>query len=436
MQPTTEILVSSPVSGAEATALRDLVFFLPPPALILANFEVNRGVDSRQIDFVVITPEHAELIELKNLTAPVKGDLNGPWRIEISPGAWKPYDGQNPWEQAKTAKLALSDAMREYARTTPNVPAATRQFFHQFEASVAIYPELCSGSQVPTGNIKAWVRSFPRMLDGLVSRRIPSTWGISECRNFATEHLGLVPVALSAAIDRNVFQADQRLQEYATRLQCTDIAPLLMASSGEIVGPNVLNALARPGDVLLLGRSGLGKSFHLEHYRRRCLGTNEVPVLLFARYYQRDLNRAIHKSIGQFTALTPGELLDAIKLVGKRPVLLVDGWNDCPPSLERDLSDDLGAFQLRYNAKLVTASHTLLFHSVFASAEKVELAPLGDEHKQAIFSFYAGQHAHRVPLRSYEPFSTAFDLSIAGRCHTAKPNARAGLNCLTRTCGQ
>lgn len=84
----------------------------------------------------------------------------------------------------------------------------------------------------------------------------------------------------------------------------------------------MIDKLGGTGDVILLGRSGLGKSFHLEHYRRRCFEADEVPILLQARYYQRDLNKAIHKSIGQYTRLTPAELLDAAKRLGKRPVLI------------------------------------------------------------------------------------------------------------------
>jgi hypothetical protein len=79
MQPTIEILISSPVSGSEAAALRGIVTALRAPALILANFEVFRGGASHEIDFVVITEKRAELVELKNITAAVKGGVNGAW---------------------------------------------------------------------------------------------------------------------------------------------------------------------------------------------------------------------------------------------------------------------------------------------------------------------------------------------------------------------
>src|SRR4051794_28643663 len=111
MEPTIDIFISSPVSGSEAAALRDLERAGRAPALILANFEISSRGASHQIDFVVVTDHRAELIELKNLTAPVRGCLNGPWQIETSAGSFVPYSGPNPWEQARDAKLALSDAM-------------------------------------------------------------------------------------------------------------------------------------------------------------------------------------------------------------------------------------------------------------------------------------------------------------------------------------
>jgi hypothetical protein len=62
MQPTVSILIGSPLSGVEARFLRQLHADLHGvQALILANFDTKR-----QIDFVVITPKFAGLLELKH----------------------------------------------------------------------------------------------------------------------------------------------------------------------------------------------------------------------------------------------------------------------------------------------------------------------------------------------------------------------------------
>ena len=422
MEPTIEILISSPLSGSEAAALRAFVEGLSGPALILANFEIQDGGSSHEIDFVVVTERRAELVELKNISAPVRGGVNGPWKIETSPGCFVPYSGPNPWEQARDAKLALSDAMSRYAKHRPAVPGPARErYFKQFDASVTVYPKLMPGSEVPASNFKVWVRSFPETLDALNNRPLPvrPTWGIHEWRTFAIEHLGLTPTTLPGAIDSAVFEASQSVEAYAASLRGADIAPLLRTVGQELVGQNVIDKLRGPADVLLLGRSGLGKSFHLDHYRRVCFGFDELPILLHARYYERHLNEAINKSVGPYTSLAPASLLDAGERAGRRPVLILDGWNDCPEQLQRDLGDDLGAFKLRHNARLVAASQSIPSHALFGSMTTIELDALRDEHKQAIFSFHAGLRNVDMPSEWYEPFPTAFDLTIAGRCQAS-----------------
>ena len=421
MKPTIEILISSPLSGSEAAALRDLLIEINAPALILANFEIAFAGSAHEIDFVVITGSRAELIELKNITAPVKGGVNGPWQIETSPGLFVTYPGQNPWEQARDAKLALSDAMHEYAKTRAGVPAPTkRRYYEQFDASVTVYPALVAGSKVGAGNYKAWVRSFPDTAEALNSKVLPvgTTWAISHWRQFAIDYLGLMPASLSEAIDPAVFRANQAVTEYSVKLRYSEIAALLPATEKEFVGQNVIDKLRSPANALLLARSGLGKSFHLEHYRRECFEFDEVPILLHCRYYQRDLQKAIFKSIAPYTSLSPAELLDAAKKLGRRPVLTVDGWNDCPVLSQSDLGNDLSAFQLRYNARLIVASQAVPHHELFAEAVKVEIASLRDDHKRAIFVFHSGMQSGDIPAHCYQHFSTAFDLAVAGRCQS------------------
>ena len=158
MKPTIEILIGSPASGSEAAALTEIVSAINAPALILLKFEVLRSGISRQIDFVVITAKRAELIELKHLTAPVKGSANGAWELEISPGVFEQYTGINPWKQAKDAKLALSDSMRDFARQRIDIPRPSRrQYYEQFDASVTIYPREMPGSRLWRGNVKAFI---------------------------------------------------------------------------------------------------------------------------------------------------------------------------------------------------------------------------------------------------------------------------------------
>ena len=160
MKPTIEILIGAPVIGSEAAALRDLLSSLRPPALVLVNFEIQNSGTSRQIDLVAVTLQRAELIELKEFTAPVKGRENGPWQIETAPGVFVPYAGPNPWVQARDGKYALSDSMRAFTKRRPLPRPAKSSFFKQFDACVAVYPRIEAGSQLPPGNYKAWIKSL------------------------------------------------------------------------------------------------------------------------------------------------------------------------------------------------------------------------------------------------------------------------------------
>jgi hypothetical protein len=214
----------------------------------------------------------------------------------------------------------------------------------------------------------------------------------------------------------DVSQADVSIHKYAARLQRPNMAPLLASEAVECVGQNLLTKLMGPSDVLLLGRSGLGKSFHLEHYRRICFQFNEVPILVYARYYKGDLPQAISESIGQYTKLTSTELLEATEQLGRRPVLIVDGWNECPEPLQMDLGNQLGALQLRSGARLIVAAQTPPTHELFARVSKIQLAPLRQEQKKAIFEFHAGEEKADIPGHFYEQLSTAFDLKLAGSC--------------------
>ncbi|HPT26068.1 MAG TPA: nuclease-related domain-containing protein [Bryobacteraceae bacterium] len=418
MQPTIEILIGAPVVGSEAAALRDLVSSLVAPALVLVNFEIVSRDTSRQIDFLVVTSQRAELIELKEITAPVKGGTNGPWQIETSRGLFVPYTGPNPWVQARDAKFALSDAMQAFAKRGAVPPPTDKYFFKQIDACVAVYPRIESGSDLSPGDFKAWIKSFPNVIQGLNSIPLPlrSSWGMADWRIFASQYLNLKQVTLQSAIDASVFTAHLRLEEFGIRLKEQRIAPLLEATPGEMAGENLITELSSAQDVLLLGRSGLGKSFHLEHYRRRCVESGDVPILLNAGHYRGDLNRAIHKTIGPYTSLTPAEILDASKRVGRKLVLIVDDWNKCAASLHGDLSNDLASFQVRYHTRIVTASQGRPIQPFFTKFKSVDLAPLRNDHKKQIFGFHAAAGETPRDFGFSDAFSTAFDLSVAGRC--------------------
>jgi hypothetical protein len=97
MKPTIEVLIGSPLAGDEAHFLTRLFADLSgQDALILANFEITKAGKSRQIDFIVITNTHAELLEHNALQGPIIGTDNGPWKLTDASGQSVTYPGENP----------------------------------------------------------------------------------------------------------------------------------------------------------------------------------------------------------------------------------------------------------------------------------------------------------------------------------------------------
>src|SRR5713101_1524065 len=219
MTPTIELLIGSPVSGEEARFLKQLFAdFDGQNVLILANFDVSSASRSRQIDFVVVTDSHTELLEHKNFNGPVFGSDNGAWKLKSFSGHLVEYQGENPWSQASQAKFVLSDAMRAFSSGGAAPGPLNQAFYREFDASVCIYPQIATGSQLTAGNFKAWVRGYQDCLTSIRSRPIPSNWRIPEWRNFATDALKLRPATLPQAIDPQVSAAFDRLNGYRTRL--------------------------------------------------------------------------------------------------------------------------------------------------------------------------------------------------------------------------
>src|SRR5206468_5712095 len=121
---------------------------LGAPSLILANFFPPRN--PHQIDFLVITPQGVCHVELKKLTAPVRGGINGPWWLLMPDGSRRRLDAKNPYRQASDGKFAISDEMHAFASNDLSIPSPVggRKFYSLLESVVCIFPEMLPGSSV------------------------------------------------------------------------------------------------------------------------------------------------------------------------------------------------------------------------------------------------------------------------------------------------
>lgn len=423
MTTTIELLIGSPVSGEEGRFLRQLFAdFAGQNVLILANFEVGSANRSRQIDFVVVTDSHTELLEHKNFNGPIFGSDNGPWKLKNFSGQFVGYPGENPWSQASQAKFVLSDAMRAFSSSGAAPGPMNQAFYREFDASVCIYPQIATGSQVTAGNFKAWVRGYQDCLTSIRSRPIPSNWRIPEWRNFATNALKLRLATLAEAIDPQVSAALDRLNGYRTRLdQSLAGIPPLHPGDHEDYGEALVRRLHQPENLLLLGPSGCGKSFHLKHLVAQLSAREQIPVLVQARRYRgQDFSVFVSQNLAPYYCGSLKDFWGACSLAGQTPVLVVDGLNECPRADLDDFGHGIQSFLTYTGGRLVACAHE---SSDFPRPDTVKMTirmpPLTLEEKRAIYSFYSGTSDNIDHFCA--AFTNAYDLSLAGKSHAAHP---------------
>jgi Nuclease-related domain len=116
-------------------------------AIILANFFTNSH--SRQVDFLVITDNHVCHVELKNYTGTLLGSTNGPWSSLRGDGSSEVIDRKNPYAQAFSCKMAISDDMHAIASQDSAVPRppGAGKFYSRIDSIVCVFPRLADGSR-------------------------------------------------------------------------------------------------------------------------------------------------------------------------------------------------------------------------------------------------------------------------------------------------
>src|SRR5262249_12833587 len=130
-------------------------------------------------------------VELKTLTAPVVGQVNGQWGLYLPGGQRRALEGKNPYRQALDTKYALSDAIRDFAARTPGVPRPPdgQPIFQTFETVVCVPPRLLPGSQVPSDH-RVRVAGTDDLLTFLRTRERAPGWSCEHWVDFIL-HLGL-----------------------------------------------------------------------------------------------------------------------------------------------------------------------------------------------------------------------------------------------------
>jgi NACHT domain len=191
-----------------------------------------------------------------------------------------------------------------------------------------------------------------------------------------------------------------------------ELVPLPLVRDGAPVSPHGLaDALREAGHVQLTGPSGCGKT-HLVRHTLLGLDDGVLPVPVEGGMYEGQLSALIDRSVARFIAASGQELLGAAATTGQAVVLVIDGFNECPEPLRSRLVDDLLALSLRVRPRTLLTAHAAIGLPMPLTGSVVEAAPLTKDDRRAVLRSYDAEDLE--PL--CEPFSTAFELSVAAEC--------------------
>lgn len=424
MKPTRTIFIGQPLSGAEARFLRRLYSDLADTdAIILANFIAGE----RQIDFVVITGDHAAILELKNFPLPVFGEKNGRWSFEDSAGQRIRYAGLNPYQQSLEQKYALSDEMKRYAADDPLVPRASgNNFYSDFDAFVCIFPAIHERSQVTRGDRKVLIRSYGEVLEQLRDRGKASSWTLDDWARFAQQHLKLERATLEEAGDRKIVDATENLRSYCGRVRSlfgTQLPPLIRTTDEASCGTALIGKALERQNCLFLGPSGTAKTFHAHHLVLALLESeDELPIFVEARaHHAGDFKIALRKSVAPLCTGDANELLNAMLLCGLTPVLVVDALNECDERYQHDFVKGIQAFKMQFGGRVVLTTQTTVTLPGELKSSVFQLPLPNLEQKRLIYAHHAELPASPDLDALCAGFSNAYELTLAGRCHHSGP---------------
>lgn len=310
-------------------------------AYIFANVEVG----SRQVDLVVATAETTLLIEAKDYHLPVQGEINGRWAQE---GAFGSRPVTNGYQQALGAKNAL----RDFMHTIGSV--------HEYPNAIVVAVSGIPGaSKLTKGDYKACVGD---MLDlgSMMGLKSGATWDARRWDRFAKSlSLELVP-DVAAAMHSDARASEELLAKYLAAFEAC-FAPYAQRllddvydfRRGELHTHDATQAvLDCPSAVLIKGPSGCGKTLLARSIAVGAVAQGYVPLLISANAFTGRLQDALNAEAALLDTSCARDIVRASRIRSRPLILLIDGFNECPSSLQELLLRSVRAFSSRYQARI------------------------------------------------------------------------------------
>jgi hypothetical protein len=414
-------------------------------AVVFANFLVPPQRPLHQIDFLVILERLVCHVELKNLTAPVIGGVNGAWQLLLPNGSQMSLQG-NPYRQALDCKYALSDQMHRFAkqRLSHADQSNNAKFYKQIDSVVCVSPSLLRGSRVPS-DVRVGVHGYPELVEHLTTRALSPGWSIADWMQFAMD-LGLLRQEEFTDTSAEAASAEEMICSYRRRFRNYHESPSSCLVPTTLEYPDrtgtsneCFTFLEQNRHGQLVGASGSGKSLHAKYMAVRSLDAGRLPILLRAIDYSGKLSSLLDRSVAHLCPRNSTEFIESARRLGKPLTFVVDGFNECPARLKDGLLRDLHAAYLRWGIPILFTTQEVISLPKEISGDVLRFREPDKTQRLAILS----QHA-QIPLPSNvdslcAPFISAYELSLAAACLTeiGPTPTRAGLFAayIRRRCG-
>jgi len=384
------------------------------PATILANFYTHKS--SRQIDFLVITESCACLVELKSYSGVLSGGKNGPWSCIDADGRAMTIDRDNPYAQALSTKMALSDDMAAFCVANPGCPKPIDgKFYKEFETVVSIFPEFAKESKVPN-DYKVKVLGYQNLLQLLLSSGKRPRWHKALVSKFIN-YYGLVDADLPLT-DVSIKDANTILDNYFDRFRAfhgQNLDPLiptaLQAREKTIPSSDAEQLLKDYQVVQFVGCSGAGKS-HLGIHTSIKLGMEGWLILhVPAGAYDGRLSSQLERSCAPFSSLSLQQLLRIAEITNRQSLIVIDGVNECRPSWKSQLLLDVAAICHKHPVKVLLTTTELQVLPGGLKGIDCNLKDPDKEERRLILQL----HGVTEFVDLYRPFETSFELSLAAK---------------------
>jgi hypothetical protein len=164
--------------------------------------------------------------------------------------------------------------------------------------------------------------------------------------------------------------------------------------------------------VVVWGPSGVGKTLMSGHAAVEVARSGALPIWLEAAAYDGDFDALLGRSVAPFTTFSARELIQAASNASLTIAVIVDGVNECQPSMRSDLLRQVGSLRLAHQMGVVISCASRLSVPGSLDGHCVEMLVPDRAEKELILRSY---EAVELAVHS-DIFATPFELKIAAEC--------------------